>query len=578
MADFVYEIDIPNRGTVRVSSPSELSDQQAYEMALSKPYSAGEVVSGAVTNLPSSLGNIAKGLYEAVTSPVQTAKGVMDLGAGALQNLLPENIVQFVGEDKASRDIASSVGKFYADRYGSVEGAKRAFATDPAGVMADLSTFLTGGRTIAPRAASVLMSTAAKEANLAALRGISRIPGTAGDVTKGVYQAVTQPLEKVTLPGVIGYIDPLQLTAKAVGAAGKAVAPIVGMTTGVGTEAARQAVRAGLEGGDIAEMFKQNLRGNVPTDAVLDAARQNLEVMSANKQAQYRANMAAVKADTSILNFSGIDNSLKNAQNLVTFKGQVTNKPGANVLAQIDAEVANWKSLNPAEYHTPEGLDNLKKVVGGILENIPPNEKVAYAAAKNVYDSIKKEITKQAPEYAKAMKDYSEASDLIREIERALSLGQKSSADTAMRKLQSLMRNNVQTNYGQRIALARQLEAAGGREMMPALAGQAMSEFAPRGLQRASTIPSGFLAYGAGGIPAAAGMAAVSSPRLMGETLYGAGVFGRGVSNVTARLPQANYPAALNLGYQAGMLGGDISFAEDRKRRERAGLLSGQVQ
>lgn len=536
MANFIYEVDIPNRGTVNISSPSELSDQQAYEMALSKPYSAGEVVSGAVTNLPSSLGNIAKGLYEAVTSPVQTAKGVMDLGAGALQNLLPENIVQFVGEDKASRDIASSVGKFYADRYGSVEGAKRAFATDPAGVMADLSTFLTGGKTIAPAAAARVMGTAAR------------------------------------------VIDPLQIAAKAVGAAGKAVAPVVGMTTGVGTEAARQAVRAGLEGGDIAEMFKQNLRGNIPTDVVLDAARQNLAAMSAAKQAAYRANMASVKADTSILNFSGIDNAINNAENIAKFKGQVKNQKAADAIAAIRTEIDNWRNLDPAQFHTPEGMDALKQRIGGIIETIPYEQRVARTAAGGIYDSIKKEITKQAPEYAKAMKDYSEAGDLIREIERALSLGQKSSADTAMRKLQSLMRNNVQTNYGGRISLARQLETAGGKEMMPALAGQAMSELAPRGLQRATVGPSMFGAYGAGGIPGALGMAAVSSPRLMGEALYGAGVVGRGISNATARLPQANYPASLNLGYQAGMLGGDISFAEDRKRRERAGLLSGQVQ
>lgn len=528
MADFVYEVDIPNRGTVRVNSPSELTDQQAYEMALQKPYSAGEVASGAITNLPSSLGNIAKGLYEAVTSPVQTVKGVLDIGAGALQNLLPDRIVQFVGEDKASRDVANQVGKFYADRYGSIEGAKRALATDPAGVMADLSTFLTGGRTVVPRAASTMMGKAA------------------------------------------AVVDPLQLTGKSIGVAGKAVAPIVGMTTGVGTEAAQQALRAGYMGGDIGEMFKQNMRGNVPTEAVLDVAKQNLLAMNADKQAAYRANMANVKADKSVLNFAGIDNAVNNAQNLVTFKGQVTNKAGADTLAKIQAEIANWKALNPAEYHTPEGLDKLKQVIGGIMEDIPPNQKQSYTAAKSVYDSIKKEITNQAPEYAKAMKEYSDASDLIREIERALSLGQKASADTAMRKLQSLMRNNVQTNYGGRINLARQLEAAGGQEMMPALAGQAMNEFAPRGMQRLGSIPSTLLAYQSGGVAPAAGMAAVSSPRLMGEALYGAGAVGRGASRVGSMLPQANYQALTNATYQAGLLGANTALSDEMRRRREA--------
>lgn len=529
MADFVYEVDIPNRGTVRISSPTELNDQQAYEMAFNKPYSAGEVVYGAITNLPSSAANIAKGLYEAVTSPVQTVKGVLDIGAGALQNLLPDKIVEFVGEDKASKETASRVAQFYSDRYGSIEGAKRALATDPAGVMADLSTFLTGGAALAPRGAvASKMATAARN------------------------------------------VDPLQIAAKGVGAAGRVAAPVVGMTTGVGTEAARQAIRAGLEGGDIGKLFIENLRGNVPTETVLEVAKQNLAAINTAKQAEYRANMANIRQDNTILNFSGIDNAINTAENIVTFKGQVKNEKAADAVSRIKAEVDNWKKLNPAEFHTPEGLDALKQRIGGILEEIPYEQRTARTAAGGIYDSIKKEISKQAPKYAETMKSYTEASELIREIERSLSLGQKASADTAMRKLQSLMRNNVQTNYGQRLALARELEAAGGREMMPALAGQAMSELAPRGLQRATTVPSGFMAYGAGGIPAAAGMALMSSPRIMGEALYAAGATGRNVGRAVSALPQANYPAALNIGYQAGMLGGNLALSEEMRRRREA--------
>ena len=171
------------------------------------------------------------------------------------------------------------------------------------------------------------------------------------------------------------------------------------------------------------------------------------------------------------------------------------------------------------------------------------------------------------------MQDYSKASDLITEIESALKAGDKTSVDTAMRQLQSLMRNNVQTNYGQRIALARELEAAGGREFMRALAGQAMSEIVPRGIQRATAGPSVIGAFGTGGLPAAAGMAAVSSPRLMGEALYGAGVVGRGASRVAGALPDANYPAIGNIAYQAGLLGTNLQLSEEMRKRQRAAGL-----
>ncbi len=523
MAKFSYEVTIPNRGSVIVDSQTELSDVEAYNKAMESPYSAGEVVSGAIRNLPSSLGNVVKGLYEAVTSPIATGKAILDIGAGGLQNILPDKIVDFIGEDKQSREMARKVGQFYSERYGSIEGAKRAFATDPAGVLGDLSTFITGGSLIAPKAASTAMKAAAAT------------------------------------------IDPLQLTAKGIQAAGGAVSPVLGMTTGVGSEATKQALKAGFEGGTLGKMFIENLRGKVPAQDVLDAAKLNLEEIRRLKNAEYSANMQNIAADKTVLNFSGIDNVLNNAMNIGMYKGQVKNAPAVAALTDIQNQINLWKSLDPAQFHTPEGIDALKQTVGGIIDSIPVEQKTAQLAAGKVYDAIKNEISKQAPEYSKTMKAYSDASDLIREIEKSLSLGKNASVDTAMRKLQSVMRNNVQTNYGQRINLAQQLEAAGGNAMMPALAGQAMSEIVPRGLQRATAVPSLFAAQSSGGIPAALAMGAASSPRLVGEALYGAGRVGRGVSEATSRLPSANYPAMLNLGYQAGNIPGLFSNQIDEE-------------
>ena len=137
--------------------------------------------------------------------------------------------------------------------------------------------------------------------------------------------------------------------------------------------------------------------------------------------------------------------------------------------------VDEWRQLDPAQFHTPEGLDALKQKLGGIMEGIPFEEKTARLAAGKVYSATKASIEQQAPTYAKVMKDYAAASEQITEIERALSLGNRASQDTAMRKLQSLMRNNVQTNYTGRTSLAKGLEQQGGVELMPSLAGQAMN-------------------------------------------------------------------------------------------------------
>lgn len=48
---------------------------------------ATEVAGGAIKNFPASFGNLVSSIVEAITSPVQTAKSVLDVGAGALQKI-----------------------------------------------------------------------------------------------------------------------------------------------------------------------------------------------------------------------------------------------------------------------------------------------------------------------------------------------------------------------------------------------------------------------------------------------------------------------------------------------------------
>jgi hypothetical protein len=294
--------------------------------------------------------------------------------------------------------------------------------------------------------------------------------------------------------------------------------------SGAGGESLQQALRAGRVGGDVAETFTKNMRGGADMTEVLDVAKANLATMNQAKQAAYRADMNALKTDKTVLKFDGIDNALRDASGKVMFKGQVKNEGAANYLSKAQAEIDNWKNLDSAEFHTPEGLDALKQKVGDILESIPFEQKTARAAVGDVYNGIKNEIKKQAPKYADTMKAYQEASELTKEIERALSLGNRASADTSMRKLQSLMRNNVNTNYGNRLDLAAQLEAAGGREMMPALAGQQLNSWTPRSIQGlAASSPAMIGSYAFGGMPGVITNAALTSPRLAGEAAYGIG-------------------------------------------------------
>ena len=208
---------------------TKLSDDGLNMLAIPKSAkpskSWGDVASSAASNMVPSLGRMVSGMFEAVTSPVKTAKSVLDLGAGALQNVLPESLVQAVGEDKSSRNVANAVGHHYKGRYGSIEGLKEAISTDPAGVMADASTLLGVGAMAAP--------------------------GRAGAVLKSASSA----------------IDPMALAlrggAKAISGAGSIAKKVLGGTTGVGEEAISQAYRAGKTGGETASTFTANMRGAI---------------------------------------------------------------------------------------------------------------------------------------------------------------------------------------------------------------------------------------------------------------------------------------------------------------------------
>lgn len=400
------------------------------------------------------------------------------------------------------------------------------------------------GGAVANSARAVLPASAAASPIVAnSLRAIETAGMNAGPIGPGV-KGVAANLATRSLGGAVtggfsaGAIDPSQARGGAIiGAAippaiygaGKVGAAIgnglktatknvLGLTTGVGAEPISQAFNAGRSGN---KAFLENLRGDVPLTDVLDEAKAGLQAMNAAKNAEYRSGMIPIKGDQTVLSLKGIEKAIDDASGVATYKGQVKNDSANAAIEKMRAIVDEWKQLDPAQFHTPEGLDALKQKLGSILEGIPFNEKQARLAAQKVYSATKAEIESQAPTYAKVMKGYQTASDQINEIERVLSIGGRASKDTAMRKLQSLMRNNVQTNYGNRLSLANTLENQGGVELMPALSGQALNSWTPRSL--AGQAGAGTALYMGFSNPLTLAALPFQSPRLVGTLAYGAG-------------------------------------------------------
>lgn len=331
--------------------------------------------------------------------------------------------------------------------------------------------------------------------------------------------------------------------------AGKAISGLakntLGMTTGAGAETFGTAYRAGKEGGT---SFLDNMRGNVSMTEVLDGAKDALSKMRIERGNQYRSGMIDIAKDKTVIDFAPIENAVNSLQKMGSFKGQVINKNAAGTVDEVSGLVSQWRSLDPAEFHTPEGLDALKKAIGDIRDATQfgtPGRK----AADTVYNSVKAQIDLQAPTYAKVMRDYSQASEVLTEIEKSLSLGNKAAADTSMRKLQSLMRNNVNTNYGNRLGLAKTLEK-NGADILPAVAGQAASSYTPRGLQGLAATGASLASFSN---PLTLAALPFTSPRLMGELSYGLGAMSRGGGRAANGLLNSQITNSLASG--GGLLG-----------------------
>lgn len=503
---------LPDGRTVEINAPEGATQEQADIFAIQeyrrgayggaeKELSWSDVPGEAVENIPESGKRLAGHLYEAVTSPVQTVDAITKIGAGALQLVLPESLVNAIGKDEQSIEMARKVGEFFVNRYGDEESIKKTLAEDPVGAAADIASVLTlGGGAIA------------KAGTVSTVSGVSKIG---------------QGLEAVGK-----FVDPVVNTAKALGyipkLAVKAPAAALGVTTGVGTDVIVEAFKASAEGGARGKAFRDAMRGEVNLAEIVDDANAALAGMQEKAANAYKQNMELIKADSSVLSFDDIYSALDKAkEQFAMFGGQVKVQEAVTALDQIRKKVDDWAKGDPAVFATPYGLDQLKQSIWNVVETYSPGKtaanKTAQMAAQSVYDAVKNTISKQAPSYAEIMKDYSKAQDDINVIRQELSLKPGAMPDTSLRKLMSVLRDNVNTNYSQRRQRVDVLEAEGAN-IVPKIAGSQLSTLAPRGSARFTGGAGTGLAYAGTMNPfVALGTAATASPRVAGEAASIAG-------------------------------------------------------
>jgi len=301
----------------------------------------------------------------------------------------------------------------------------------------------------------------------------------------------------------------------------------LGLSTGAGGDAVGEAFKAGTTKNP---QFLANLRGEVPATDILEAAQGGLQTLKNQRRQAYEQGIQSTNKNQVFLDFKPIETTFQDTLKGLTVKGvggvsasRVGDKTLREV-GEIKSVVNEWKSK--PELHTAEGLDALKRRIDDLWSNDMSKE--AKSILTQTRGQVKNTIVKQDPNYAKTMRDYEQSLSLERELEQALGVGDKTAVDTAIRKLQSLTRNNANTSYQYRQQLADILKKEAGVDLMPALSGQALNSVTPRGLQKlmpsftAGSGITGAMTLGAEGLLPLATLP-LQSPRVVGEGAYLAG-------------------------------------------------------
>jgi hypothetical protein len=340
--------------------------------------------------------------------------------------------------------------------------------------------------------------------------------------------------------------------------AGKGISQVWGGLTGKGEAAIRKAVESGVTGGDTA--FNKAMRGKITGEEIVSHAKEGLQGLKDIRGAEYRARLDKIKMDPQ--EKTGIYQSVLNKLKDLTspdkfdilmglgpkgeFKVDFSSSPLAenqNVLEKAIKDTREWKDM------TASGLDKLKRRLGTYADQVKqgsPQE----SFLTQLRDSVSAGLKERIPQYEKMTKGYSEATNLIKDLEAGLMLRKQGMdgrivADQTLRRLTSAM----QDNHVLRRDLVKALENK-TPDLQGEIAGFTMNSLKPSGLAGSNLGQAGGLALMMVK-PELWPVIAASSPRIAGEFLQFFGKIASRLSGVSQPISRAiAYPAVNSLADQ----------------------------
>ena len=302
-------------------------------------------------------------------------------------------------------------------------------------------------------------------------------------------------------------------------AVGSLAAGIPASISGKPVQAYKEALASGMQN---KKAFVENLRGNVAPDDILAAMQQGISKMRDDASTAYVTAKTGWAADTKALDFSKIDQAYANVKASLEQRGKSKiGKEEQAKVAEIGAVLDEWRSDPTAR--TALDFDALKQRIDAIYPDSPKHNR-AENAIRTVRNAVKDEITQNVSGYADAMKNYEIQRQLLEDINKGLSSGDRVAKEATLNKIMGALKDTPSAEM--RRELLDVIKQQTGVDVMPAIAGQELRSWTPKSGFGRAALGGGLTSAVVLRHPEIAAVLPLTSPRLMGELYYGAGRLG----------------------------------------------------
>lgn len=520
---------------------------------------ASEVAYRAVTNLPSSALEAGKGIIQAVTSPVETAKSLGQAGYGFGSMAYGALGGKQDPQEKARNE---ALARAMIEPYTSVAAFKKELAENPAG---PLSLILPAGG--------------------GAVTKLGQIAGTAGRLGSGLSKFGRAIEASTALVDPARALYETSVAAKKFGP--KAISSAQSILTGSPEAVFEKAFEAGAARGMDADKIRSGFnefysgKGNaVALSQDIEKAIGTLRNKASTDWFNTRGQVTG--AATTPIDYRNIRAALNAAwQDFGGPPGVRTSAFPEERAALADAEklIREYANNPPGTgKNTLAGLDELKRALQSRADTSSSGASNAY---NKVRASVRETLGNISPEYSRLMDDYQAMLDEINTMKKTLGAGPRTDANAQLIKSMKAFKTPTGETMLERVS-----------EVDPSIpykiAGAALHQ-SPTGLRQvivggtpaagmvANAIMSGDPVKLAAALPLFAAGAAASSPRVMGKASYAAG---RGaaalgsmgdiplgpvdVGDIVSGASKAAYPAAV--------AAEQLQFAREREDRQSPGI------